>query len=218
MNRAEEDYIKAVYELTIEQNEPLAKTNELASKFGFSDQSVNEMVKRLVKKGLFKFSPYKGVSLTPAGRNEAIRMVRSHRLWELFLNKAFDFKWNEVHEDAERLEHAVSDKVIEAIDKYLDYPTHCQHGNPIPTKDGLVTPVSQKCIFDLNVGDSFEVVRVKDNKDLLIYLNKINLKLYDNYTVTSKDDFVGLITIKNEEQVIELTKTIANLIFVVKMQ
>jgi len=215
MNRAEEDYIKAVYELTIEKDEELAKTNELATKFGFSDQSVNEMVRRLVKKGIFKFSPYKGVSLTLEGRQEAIRMVRSHRLWELFLNKAFAFKWNEVHEDAERLEHAVSDKVIDAIDKYLDYPTHCQHGNPIPTKAGKVSPVSQKCIFDLNVGDRFEVVRVKDNKDLLTYLNKINLKLYDNYVVTSKDNFVGLITVKNEERVIELTKTIADFVFVI---
>lgn len=215
MNRAEEDYIKAVYELTIEKNEELAKTNELATKFGFTDQSVNEMVKRLVRKGIFAFSPYKGVSLTSEGRKEAIRMVRSHRLWELFLNKAFAFNWNEVHEDAEKLEHAASDKVIDAIDKYLGYPTHCQHGNPIPTKDGVVSKVSQKSIFDLNVGDKFEIVRVKDNKELLTYLNKINLKLYDNYVVTSKDNFVGLITVKNEERVIELTKTIADLVFVI---
>ncbi|HKL84108.1 MAG TPA: metal-dependent transcriptional regulator [Bacilli bacterium] len=214
MNRAEEDYIKAVYELTIEKEETLAKTNELALKFGFSDQSVNEMVKRLVKKGIFKFSPYKGVSLTSEGRKEAIRMVRSHRLWELFLDKALGFKWHEVHEDAENLEHVVSPQVIEAIDRYLGYPTHCQHGNPIPTRDGKVTLVSQRSIFDLNVGEHFELIRVKDNKELLTYLNKINLKLHDRFLVTSKDNFVGLIRIKDERGEIELTKTVAELLFV----
>ena len=216
MNRAEEDYIKAVYELTVEKDEPLAKTNDLATKFGFTDQSVNEMVKRLVKKGLFKFSPYKGVSLTPEGKKEATRMVRSHRLWELFLSKALGFKWNEVHEDAEKLEHVVSDKVIDAIEVYLNHPTHCQHGNPIPSREGNVLPVSQISVFDLKVSDKFELVRVKDNKELLIYLNKINIKLHDQFEVMSKDDFVGLITIKTSHHQVELTKTIADLLFVDK--
>ena len=214
MNRAEEDYIKAVYELTIEKNEELAKTNELATKFGFTDQSVNEMVKRLVRKGIFAFSPYKGVSLTSEGRKEAIRMVRSHRLWELFLNKAFAFNWNEVHEDAEKLEHAASDKVIDAIDKYLGYPTHCQHGNPIPTKDGVVSKVSQKSIFDLNVGDTFEIIRVKDNKELLLYLNKMNIKLYDTFQVSAKNDVLGFIVIKDQTREIQLTRTVAYFLFV----
>ena len=217
MNRAEEDYIKAVYELTIEKDEPLAKTNDLATKFGFTDQSVNEMVKRLVKKGLFQFSPYKGVSLTENGKKEATRMIRSHRLWELFLSKALDFQWNEVHEDAEKLEHVASDKVIDAIEVYLNHPNHCQHGNPIPSKKGVVLPVSQISVFDLKVNDKFELVRVKDNKELLIYLNKINIKLHDQFEVMSKDDFVGLITIKTSHHQVELTKTIADLLFINKL-
>ena len=214
MNRAEEDYIKAIYELTIEKNEPLVRTNELATKFNITDQSVNEMVKRLVRKGLFKFSPYKGVSLTPLGKKEATRMVRNHRLLELFLSSALGFKWNEVHEDAELLEHAASEKVIDAIDEYLKHPAYCQHGNPIPTKEGEVSLVSQKSVFSLNVGNRFKLIRVKDNKDLLTYLNKIDLKLYQEFSVTSKDDFVGLIHIQNETRELELTKTVAELLFV----
>lgn len=216
MNRAEEDYIKAVYELTIEREQELVRTNELALKFNFTDQSVNEMVKRLVKKGLFKFSPYKGVSLTLNGKKEAERMVRSHRLWELFLDKALGFSWSEVHEDAEKLEHVVSDQVIEAIDKYLGYPTHCQHGNPIPSRQGVVLPVSQITVFDLLPGDTFVLVRVKDNKELLNYLNNIKLKLHDEFKVVAKDTFAGLIKIKGLTTEIELTKTIAELLFVDK--
>ncbi len=217
MNRAEEDYIKAVYELTIEKDEALAKTSELVSKFGFSDQSVNEMVKRLVKKGLFKFSPYKGVRLTELGRKEAVQMVRRHRLLELFLNKALGFDWHEVHEDAEKLEHVVSTKVISAIDRYLDYPTHCQHGNPIPTEEGKVEHVSQTSIFDLNEGDCFRLVRVKDHKDLLTYLNQIDLKLDEAFIVMSKDSFVGMVSIKNDTHTLRLTKTIADLLFVERL-
>lgn len=214
MNRAEEDYIKALYELTVEKDENLVPTNELATKFNITDQSVNEMVKRLVKKGLFKFSPYKGVSLTPLGKKEATRMVRSHRLLELFLSSALHFSWNEVHEDAEKLEHAASEKVIDAIDQYLNFPTHCQHGNPIPTKDGKVTSVSQKSVFELLIDQTFKIVRVKDNKQLLTYLNKIDIKLYEEFNVVDKDDFVGLIRIKNSKKEVELTKSIAELLFV----
>lgn len=216
MNRGEEDYIKAVYELTVEQDHLLVPTNDLALKFGFTDQSVNEMVKRLVKKGLFTFSRYKGVSLTSEGKKEATRMIRSHRLWELFLYQTLGFKWHEVHEDAERLEHVASEKVIDAIDVFLKHPTQCQHGNPIPSKEGVVTPVSQISLFDLSIGDTFSVVRVKDNKDLLIYLNNIHLQLGDIFTVTHKDDFVGTITVSNSLREIILTQAIAHLIYIDK--
>lgn len=199
MNRAEEDYIKTIYELTVERKQPLIKTNELSDQFGFTDQSVNEMVKRLESKHLVTFIPYKGLSLTSKGKQIAIRMIRSHRIWEVFLTRKLGFSWETVHQDAEMLEHATSDLLIEKLYEYLDRPKYCQHGNPIPDIDGHMEPSSKLSLVESNVHDKFKITRVLDSKELLLFLNDKKIKLYDIFTIIEKDDFNQTMTIKDQK-------------------
>lgn len=201
MNRAEEDYIKAIYELNNGNLNSLVKLNELAIHFGFTDQSVNEMVKRLANKKMINFYPYKGVELTKKGQEEAIRMIRSHRIWELFLTKELGFSWEEVHEDAEKLEHATSPLVLKRIYEYLNEPKYCQHGNPIPNFDGTIPLVSNLSLFDVGVNKKIRLTRVLDSKELLLFLNKESIKLNDEIMIESIDQFNKIIKIKHNNQI-----------------
>ncbi|MDO9629463.1 MAG: metal-dependent transcriptional regulator [Acholeplasmataceae bacterium] len=199
MNRAEEDYIKMIYELTVEKDLFMIKTNELSDRFGFTDQSVNEMIKKLETKNLVSFIPYKGVSLTPKGKTIAIRMIRAHRIWEVFLTQKLGFSWESVHEDAEMLEHATSTEVLEALYKYLGKPKYCQHGNPIPNLKGKMEKSATLSLDEVEVGKTFEITRVLDLKELLIFLNENEIRLHDQYEIMDKDSFNGVIKIKNQK-------------------
>lgn len=205
MNRAEEDYIKTIYELTVERKQPLMKANELSERFGFSDQTVNEMIKKLEKKHLVSFIPYKGVSLTSKGKQVAIRMVRAHRIWELFLTQKLGMPWESVHPDAEMLEHATSPEVLEKLYQYLGEPKYCQHGNPIPNFKGQMDAISATSLEEMQPGDVFKITRVMDYKELLVYLNEQGIGLHDVCRVESKDPFNGIMIIEKDT----MTKTIS---------
>lgn len=213
MNRAEEDYIKTIYELTIEKKQTLIKANEIADRFGFTDQSVNEMIKKLEKKHLVSFIPYKGISLTKKGKDVAIRMIRAHRIWEVFLTEKLGFSWENVHEDAEMLEHATSAEVLEKLFHFLGDPKYCQHGNPIPNFQGKIEEATSLSLSETKPGDTFELLRVLDHKELLMYLNQQGMRLYDHYRVLSKDPFNGLMRVKRDENEITLTLKTAQMLF-----
>jgi len=213
MNRAEEDYIKTIYELQSEKDERLVKANELSERFGYSDQSVNEMIKKLVTKGLLTFYPYKGVALTSKGKNVAIRMIRSHRIWEVFLTEKLGFSWESVHEDAEMLEHAASPEVLEKLYHFLGEPKYCQHGNPIPDLKGRMEETTHFSLSQAEVKDVFEITRVLDFKDLLLYLNQENIKLYDRFEVIEKDAFNGLMKLKKQDEYIIMSMKSAKMLY-----
>src|SRR5690554_7083652 len=118
MHRSEEDYLKAIYEISVNTESNLVKSVDVAETLGFTVQSVNEKIKRLDSKGYVNFIPYKGVELTKKGLEESIRMVRAHRIWEVFLMEKVGYSWHEVHEEAEDLEHAASDKLIERSEEH----------------------------------------------------------------------------------------------------
>jgi len=200
MNRAEEDYIKTIYELTVERKQSLIKSNELAESFGYTDQSVNEMIKRLESKHLVSFYPYKGLSLTNKGKQIAIRMIRSHRIWEVFLTEKLGFSWESVHNDAELLEHATSDELLERLYDFLGEPKYCQHGNPIPDLQGHMGESSTLSLLDFQSGDLMKLTRVLDTKELLVFLNDKKIKLYDILRIVEKDDFNQTITIENNSK------------------
>lgn len=213
MNRAEEDYIKTIYELTIEKKQALIKANEIADRFGFTDQSVNEMIKKLEKKHLVSFIPYKGISLTKKGKDVAIRMIRAHRIWEVFLTEKLGFSWENVHEDAEMLEHATSAEVLEKLYHFLGDPKYCQHGNPIPSFKGKIEEATSFSLSEAKIGDLFELLRVLDHKELLMYLNQQGMKLYDQYQVLEIDSFNGLMRVKRSDVEIALTLKTAQMLF-----
>src|SRR5690554_5832973 len=162
MNKREEDYIKIIYILTIEEKQDLAKSQTVADSLNVTIQTANEMFKKLAKQGLIVYTPYKGVYLTEKGSLEAIRVIRAHRVLELFLTETLKFNWSEVHEDAEKLEHAASEKVINALYDFLGKPKADPHGHPIPTK-GEVYKISTLNLYALKVNDFFKIIRVNES-------------------------------------------------------
>src|ERR671913_514566 len=134
LTRSVEDYLKAIYQLSPEGRP--ASTSEIANLLALSAPSVTGMVKRLSEHGLLEHVPYKGVQLTGDGRRAALRMVRRHRLIEAYLVEFLGYSWDTVHEEAERLEHAVSDTMIDRMAAVLGHPTVDPHGDPIPTSEG----------------------------------------------------------------------------------
>ena len=214
MNRAEEDYIKLIHELQDETEEAYIKGATLAEQFDFTLQSVNEMLKRLEKKGFLNYTPYKGVKLTKKGRLEAIRLIRAHRIWEVFLAQKLGFPWDALHQEAERLEHASSDEVIERLYRYLGEPAYCHHGNPIPNLDGQMTKMARKALIESKPNSLVKVKRVLDHKPLLKHLNQWGIALHDELEVIDKDTFTGTMTVKKGSQVITLTKQVTQMIFI----
>lgn len=200
--RAEEDYIKTIYELSLNTDNFVVKSIDIANNLDFAVQSVNEMVKKLAKKHLLEFIPYKGVKLTEEGLNEAIRLVRSHRVWEVFLMEHLGFSWEEVHNEAETLEHAASTKVINKLYNFLGKPKYCMHGNPIPDEKGKTDLVFNKTLLSFNEGDNFTLKRVLDNHDLLTFLNVNKVDINDSFIINEIDNFNGTISFKNNDLII----------------
>ena len=213
MNQAEEDYLKLIYELHGEFDEPFIKSSDLAEKFGYTIQSVNEMIKRMDRKGLLKFQPYKGVRLTEKGEAEALRMIRAHRIWEVFLSEKLGLSWEALHDEAEKLEHATSPLVLQRLYEYLGHPEYCNHGNPIPDADGNMKKEALVALHDAEASKQFRILRVMDHKPLLKYLNQLSLSLNDLVKIVEKDSFGGIVKIKKDDTVHHLSKNVASMIF-----
>ncbi|HEX3235186.1 MAG TPA: metal-dependent transcriptional regulator [Gemmatimonadales bacterium] len=194
LTRSVEDYLKAIYRLSPEGRP--ASTSEIAHLLELSAPSVSGMVKRLSELGLLEHAPYKGVQLTPEGRRAALRMVRRHRLIEAYLVQFLDYPWDTVHQEAERLEHAVSDQLVERMAAALGHPTTDPHGDPIPEADGsihepLCTPLSE-----LEVGQIVEIRRVDESEpERLRYLASLGLRPGVVVTLLDRQPFGGPVTL-----------------------
>ena len=132
---AEENYLKSIYHLSL--NAENVSTNQLAAFINTKASSVTDMLKKLSDKELINYTPYQGVTLTAAGEKIAVNIIRKHRLWEYFLVEKLDFKWDEVHEMAEEMEHISSNELIDRLDKFMGNPKYDPHGDPIPDCNGL---------------------------------------------------------------------------------
>lgn len=166
LSRSAEDYLKAIYSLS-ESGEP-ASTSAIAEALDIQPASVTGMVKRLAESGLLEHVPYKGVMLTPPGTHEALRVVRRHRVIETYLCERLGYAWDDVHAEAERLEHAASDHLIEQMSRALGAPSHDPHGAPIPTRGGDIEPTDPSTLADARPGDRLRIraVRDEDSADL----------------------------------------------------
>jgi len=156
-----QDYLKAIWSATEWGDAPLS-TNSLAARMGTTAPTVTEPVKRLAAQGLVEYQPYKPVTLTGKGREHAIAMVRRHRLLESFLAATLGYSWDEVHAEAERLEHAASDELIERIDQMLGRPTRDPHGDPIPTPEGQRAQPAHAVRLDVAEPGFYRVLRISD--------------------------------------------------------
>lgn len=192
-----ENYVKVIYQICSSGNLPCASTGELATALAISPGSVTSMLKTLHESGLVKYKPYEGVHLTASGETLALRVLRRHRLIELFLVETLDLSWDEVHEEAENMEHAVSDLLIDRIDQYLGCPPTDPHGDPIPRADGTVAAASAQPLIDLDVETSFQLVRVIDQTpEFLRYLSDAGLILGTRGIVTENQQEAGTITLQ----------------------
>ena len=191
-----ENYVKTIYVACARQNDHPAATGQLASALSVSPGTVTSMLKTLRETGLAEYTPYEGVRLTPTGRTLALRVLRRHRLIELFLVRTLDLSWDEVHEEAENMEHAVSDLLIDRIDRFLGYPDKDPHGDPIPRADGTVVSARCRSLAEWSVGNNFRLVRVLDQSpEFLRYLSESGLDLGAVGSVSSNRSEAGVVTV-----------------------
>jgi len=159
--QSQEDYLKALYHLHGDTRP--VPTRELAQRLGISSPSVSEMVNRLVAQGLVEHDKYRGQQLTKEGRRVALELVRHHRLLEMFLVRVLGYSWDEVHDEAERLEHVISERMEQRIFELLGRPELDPHGHVIPTLGGKVRPVSNRPLSECGVGEKVVVQGVSDD-------------------------------------------------------
>jgi DtxR family transcriptional regulator, Mn-dependent transcriptional regulator len=210
-----ENYVKAIYQIAAAQDWRPAATGKLAEALGVSPGTVTSMLKTLSESGLAEYIPYEGARLTDAGRTLALRVLRRHRLIELFLVRTLKLTWDEVHEEAENMEHAVSDLLIDRIDAFLGHPATDPHGDPIPKADGTVAGSTGRLLSELRVGSPFRVVRVIDQSpDFLRYLTETGLKLNAAGTIVANRVESGTVTVEVEGQQTTLAHNVADRLLV----
>lgn len=211
LSRSAEDYLKAIYQLS--QGGRPASTSQIAEALALAPPSVSGMIKRLSEQGLLDHEPYRGVTLTPDGLREAVRMVRRHRLIEAYLVDRLGFTWDNVHEEAERLEHAVSDHLVERMAVALGHPTVDPHGDPIPDADGAIPDLRLVKLADLAVGAAAEVRRVAtSDAERLRWLAETGLVPGARVTVRERQPFHGPLTVRLDERDQVLGHDLAELI------
>ena len=185
-----EDYLKAIY--TIGRGTGAAATNEIAQRLDLAPASVSGMVRRLAEQGLLAYERYHGVKLTESGRRAALRTLRRHRVIEAYLAEALGYPWDRVHDEAERLEHAASDELVDRMAATIGEPEVDPHGAPIPSRDGSVDETEYMALGELPVGATGVVVRVADeDPEMLRYLAGLLIVPGKRVTVKSRAPFDG---------------------------
>lgn len=195
-SEAVEDYLKAIYELR-QDNLPV-NTKALSERLKVTPASVSGMLKKLGNEtpALLDYIPHKRIQLTPLGEKVALRVIRKHRLIELFLYKVLGYGWDEVHQEAELLEHFISDTLEERIEHHLGNPAFDPHGDPIPTKEGAVAEMRTMMLCDVEPGEKVTLKRVRvEDSELLKYLNQLGIVLETEIVVGRKEPFNGPVVI-----------------------
>jgi DtxR family Mn-dependent transcriptional regulator len=215
----EENYIKAIYKL-LENGEETVNTNAIAEKMRTKAASVTDMLKKLAFKKLINYQKYQGVSLTNKGEKAALNIIRKHRLWEMFLVEKFNFKWDEVHDVAEQLEHIQSDKLIEELDKFLNFPKVDPHGDPIPDAKGKLYLRKSKPISQFEKNDTCIMTGVVDHSPAFLqYLDKAGFELGNEIKIKDVVEFdKSLLIIVNKKNTFFISHDVAKNILVILKQ
>jgi DtxR family transcriptional regulator, Mn-dependent transcriptional regulator len=190
-----ENYLKGIYDLQSQRGK--VSTSLLSERLRVSSASVTEMIQRLAEEHMVNYTPYKGVALTEEGQRQALRIIRKHRLWELFLVEVLKFNWDEIHDEAERLEHMMSDRLEERIDAVLGHPQFDPHGHMIPSSDGKITSKWHPSLADVQAGSVVTVARVSDsNPEVLQYLSKMGIGISTAIEVKERISFDGSLRVR----------------------
>ena len=185
----EENYLKALFQLIHENRlKSEAGTNELALHLGLKPATVNDMLKKLKEKKLIDYQKYGKISLTKLGTKAGVEVLRKHRLWETFLYQKLGFTWDEVHQVAEQLEHIQSQKLIDSLDKFLDYPEFDPHGDVIPNANGEIKYQYRITLSEIDAGKKCKMVAVIDNSPTFLkYVIELNSNIIENFCVICRN-------------------------------
>jgi DtxR family transcriptional regulator, Mn-dependent transcriptional regulator len=204
-----QDYAKAIYSLSRRGDGSVA-TSALADRLGVSPASASAMVKRLAELGFVSHEPYHGVRLTPAGEKVALEVIRHHRLLELYLSEALGMPWDRVHDEAEVLEHAISEELSDLIAAKLGDPTHDPHGDPIPTRDGRIEEEVTRSLAESRPGERVVLARVSDSDpEMLRYLGERGIEPGTSIEVVGREPFGGPLNVRVDEREVPLGLGIA---------
>ncbi|HEX4852014.1 MAG TPA: metal-dependent transcriptional regulator [Puia sp.] len=211
---SKENYLKAIYHLQHESG--TVSTNEVAALLQTSAASVTDMLKKLKKQKLLLYERYRGVRLTPEGKKMALQVIRKHRLWEYFLVEKLKFGWDEVHDVAEELEHVSSKKLIDHLDKFLNFPQTDPHGDPIPDEQGRINQLPSQSLLDIPLHKPARVSGIaSQNSGILELLQNKNIGIGTRVEIRKKYPFDNSIELKVKNQaVITLSEQVAKNILV----
>lgn len=217
MTLSEENYLKTIYHLS-RDNQQEVSTNSIAEVLQTKASSVTDMLKKMSDKQWVIYKKYQGVILSEEGKKIALKIIRKHRLWEVFLVEKLNFSWDEVHEVAEQLEHIHSDKLVERLDAFLQYPEADPHGDPIPDKDGNIPNDKKLLLSELQPNQKGICVGVKNtSKDFLQYLDKINISIGKEIQILACEPFDNSYQISVENQKNNISSAVAVNIYVKKV-
>ena len=214
ITRSEENYLKAIYHLG-DHGSSNVSTNALAGRLETKASSVTDMIQKLSDKGLVDYRKYKGVKLTQTGKEVAIRIIRKHRLWEVFLVDKLHFSWDEVHEVAEQLEHVRSEKLVAELDAFLGYPSYDPHGDPIPDTEGNINVSDKLLLANVKPGTECVCTGVNDSSaEFLKLLNKRKIALGTRFKVVDTEPFDHSMTIILDGQELVVSDHVTQNLFV----
>ncbi|MDB5109233.1 MAG: Iron (Metal) dependent repressor, DtxR family [Mucilaginibacter sp.] len=206
---AEENYLKSIYHLSLTAIN--VSTNQIAARLNTKAASVTDMLKKLADKGLINYTRYQGVNLTPAGENVAVHIIRKHRLWEYFLVEKLHFKWDEVHDMAEEMEHISSNELVDRLDKFMNYPKHDPHGDPIPDSDGHFSALEFKPVSTIGVNEIGIISGVRDHSAAFLqYLEKQQLTIGKKITITEIIDYDHSMILEVENKQTHISRDVAD--------
>ena len=214
---SEENHLKSIFHLSTD-SESGVSTNSIADNLNTKASSVTEMLKKLSDKLLIVYKKYHGAQLTDKGRKTALNIIRKHRLWEVFLVDKLNFKWDEVHEIAEQLEHIQSEKLTNELDKFLNFPTKDPHGDPIPNPAGFIKLTPKLKLSDLNIGETGKFIGVKDSSSTFLkHLDKIQISLGSNIKVLHQEEFDQSLHIGLDETNLTISIQTASKLYITKI-
>ena len=214
MTPNKEDYLKCIYEIGTEVEK--ISNKEIASRMQVSPPAVTEMIKRMISEGLLVKDKTHGYLLTDLGSQLVSDLYRKHRLIEVFLLENLDYTTEEVHEEAEVLEHTVSEHFIDKLDHMLGSPKTCPHGGTIPPKGQLLIEAYQDRLSDVSEPGTYRLQRVQDNFELLNFLDQIKLTIGDDILFKGYDDYTGLYHLAIHGQEISINQVIAQQLYIEK--
>ena len=216
LTKNEEDYLKALFMLSVEAGTELVGTNHIASGLGLAPASANSMLKKLTDKTLVHYEKHGKWVLTDEGKRIALQLIRKHRLWETFLYEKLEFTWDEVHEVAEQLEHIHSKKLVEKLDKFLGHPEFDPHGDPIPNEKGKYKAVRKLTLSEVPPGAVCKLIAVKDTSAAFLqYVSEIGLGSRSQIKLVDRRDFDNSISIEVDGRQVQVSEKFAINVFVV---